>query len=160
MENHWTNGAIPTGLDLWIDFESRKPFWMRSKKSTTTASSTVTSNLRVRARVFYTVERLFRDDMAVRARCADLLLKSKENDHDIKLADFGFAKQTESRSLDTQCGTPGYERSLSLQRRGRVRELCRGARRYVAPEIIKGHKYGYEVDMWSCGVIVYILLGG
>ena len=123
-------------------------------------SSTVTSNLRVRARVFYTVERLFRDDMAVRARCADLLLKSKENDHDIKLADFGFAKQTESRSLDTQCGTPGYERSLSLQRRGRVRELCRGARRYVAPEIIKGHKYGYEVDMWSCGVIVYILLGG
>ena len=54
--------------------------------------------------------------MAVRARCADLLLKSKDNDHDIKLADFGFAKQTVSffRSLDTQCGTPGYERSLSL----------------------------------------------
>ena len=120
----------------------------------------MTSNLRVRARVFYTVERLFQDDMAVRARCADLLLKSKENDHDIKLADFGFAKQTESRSLDTQCGTPGYERSLSLQRRGRVRELCRGARSYVAPEIIKRNKYGCEVDMWSCGVIVYILLGG
>lgn len=68
----------------------------------------------------------------------NLLLKSTENDHDIKLADFGFAKHTEDRSLDTQCGTPGY----------------------VAPEILKGNKYGYEVDMWSCGVIVYILLGG
>lgn len=68
----------------------------------------------------------------------NLLLKSMENDHDIKLADFGFAKQTTGRSLDTQCGTPGY----------------------VAPEILKGIKYGYEVDMWSCGVIVYILLGG
>jgi serine/threonine protein kinase len=68
----------------------------------------------------------------------NLLLKSQDNDHDIKLADFGFAKQTSARSLDTQCGTPGY----------------------VAPEILKGNKYGYEVDMWSCGVIVYILLGG
>ena len=79
-------------------------------------SSTVTSNLRVRALVFYSVERLFQDDMAMRARCADLLLKSKENDHDIKLAGFGLAKQMVSffRSLDTQCGTPGYERSLSL----------------------------------------------
>merc|ERR1712032_530456 len=57
---------------------------------------------------------------------------------DIKLADFGFAKKVEGKSLDTQCGTPGY----------------------VAPEILRGKKYGTAVDMWSCGVIVYILLGG
>jgi len=71
----------------------------------------------------------------------NLLLKSPYNDFDIKLADFGFAKKLNSngkKSLDTQCGTPGY----------------------VAPEILKGSKYGSEVDMWSCGVIVYILLGG
>ncbi|KAJ8598221.1 hypothetical protein CTAYLR_005529 [Chrysophaeum taylorii] len=68
----------------------------------------------------------------------NLLLKSPYNDFDIKLADFGFAKQVNGKSLDTQCGTPGY----------------------VAPEILKGTKYGSEVDMWSCGVIVYILLGG
>ena len=38
-------------------------------------------------------------------------------------------------------------------------ELC-GTPAYVAPEIIKKQRYGLEVDMWSCGVIVYILLAG
>lgn len=68
----------------------------------------------------------------------NLLLKSAANDSDIKIADFGFATSIQGRSLSLQCGSPDY----------------------VAPEIIKKHKYGVEVDMWSCGVIVYILLGG
>ena len=67
----------------------------------------------------------------------NLLLASTTNDSDIRLADFGFAKRV-STPLSTQCGTPGY----------------------VAPEILKGDKYGLSVDMWSIGVITYILLGG
>ena len=37
--------------------------------------------------------------------------------------------------------------------------MC-GTPAYVAPEIIREKPYGLEVDMWSCGVIVFILLGG
>jgi len=69
----------------------------------------------------------------------NLLLTSESNDSDIKIADFGFAKKCPtSACLATQCGTPGY----------------------VAPEILEGSKYDTQADMWSLGVIVYILLGG
>lgn len=65
--------------------------------------------------------------------------QSEHNDSDIKIADFGFAKKVKvPNSLTTQCGTPGY----------------------VAPEILEGVPYDQKADMWSLGVIVYILLGG
>jgi len=69
----------------------------------------------------------------------NLLLRSEDNDSEIKIADFGFAKKVLTpNSLTTQCGTPGY----------------------VAPEILEGAAYDTKSDMWSLGVIVYILLGG
>ena len=65
--------------------------------------------------------------------------QSESDDSDIKIADFGFAKKVHKpNSLTTQCGTPGY----------------------VAPEILEGKAYDTQADMWSLGVIVYILLGG
>lgn len=69
----------------------------------------------------------------------NLLLRSETDDSSIKIADFGFAKVVKSpKSLKTQCGTPGY----------------------VAPEILTGTPYDESADMWSVGVILYILLGG
>lgn len=69
----------------------------------------------------------------------NLLLRSEDNDSDVKIADFGFAKKVFiPNSLTTQCGTPGY----------------------VAPEILEGLAYDTKADMWSVGVILYILLGG
>lgn len=69
----------------------------------------------------------------------NLLLQYKHSDLEIKIADFGFAKHCPSDdSLSTICGTPGY----------------------VAPEILRRQKYGTQSDMWSIGVIIFILLGG
>lgn len=68
------------------------------------------------------------------------LLLVDANDHvHVKLADFGFAQVLRRpKSLKLRCGSP-----------------C-----YVAPEIINGEYYGEAVDVWSVGVITYILLGG
>lgn len=74
----------------------------------------------------------------------NILLSDDTEDATIKIADFGFAKKVDvvtgddGATLSTACGTPGY----------------------VAPEILKGEKYGREVDLWSLGIITYILLSG
>jgi len=69
----------------------------------------------------------------------NLLLKSKNSDTDVKLADFGLSKILGSDvMMQTACGTPGY----------------------VAPEILQARGYGKEVDLWSVGVITYILICG
>ena len=72
----------------------------------------------------------------------NLLLVDDKNITNIKLADFGLAKvEAASKSLQTVCGTP----------------------QYVAPEVINedgADHYGVEVDMWSAGIVLFVLLGG
>lgn len=69
----------------------------------------------------------------------NLLYTSKAPDAVLKLTDFGFAKHTTSiNSLNTPCYTPYY----------------------VAPEVLGPEHYDKSCDMWSLGVIMYILLCG
>ena len=67
----------------------------------------------------------------------NLLLDDKLN---VKIADFGLSNMmTDGEFLRTSCGSPNY----------------------AAPEVISGKLYaGPEVDIWSCGVILYALLCG
>eukprot|EP00529_Nitzschia_sp_RCC80_P001609 CAMPEP_0113509476 /NCGR_PEP_ID=MMETSP0014_2-20120614/37601_1 /TAXON_ID=2857 /ORGANISM="Nitzschia sp." /LENGTH=372 /DNA_ID=CAMNT_0000405319 /DNA_START=605 /DNA_END=1723 /DNA_ORIENTATION=+ /assembly_acc=CAM_ASM_000159 len=90
--------------------------------------------------VLEAVEHMHNNNVAHRdLKPENLLLYSKSDDSTVKIADFGFAKKVyENNSLTTQCGTPGY----------------------VAPEILEGTPYDQRADMWSVGVILYILLGG
>ena len=63
----------------------------------------------------------------------------------VKLADFGLAKIVKADGLKTFCGTPTYFAPEVLQRRNTVAGEGR---------------YGKPADMWSLGVILYILLTG
>eukprot|EP01017_Pseudomicrothorax_dubius_P024943 TRINITY_DN2657_c0_g1_i5.p1 TRINITY_DN2657_c0_g1~~TRINITY_DN2657_c0_g1_i5.p1 ORF type:complete len:420 (-),score=74.47 TRINITY_DN2657_c0_g1_i5:597-1856(-) len=69
----------------------------------------------------------------------NLILSSSENDVDIKIADFGLATYVDlEEQLFKRCGTPGY----------------------VAPEVLADQLYQQKVDVYSAGVILYILLTG
>ncbi|XBI19114.1 hypothetical protein VPH35_060726 [Triticum aestivum] len=63
-----------------------------------------------------------------------------DNNCDVKIADFGLSNvMRDGHFLKTSCGSPNY----------------------AAPEVISGKLYaGPEVDVWSCGVILYALLCG
>lgn len=59
----------------------------------------------------------------------------------IKVCDFGLAKYSDIETGPTASkltGTPGY----------------------VAPEVVKKQPFGKPVDMWACGVVLYIMLSG
>ena len=58
----------------------------------------------------------------------------------IKIADFGLASffEHEAQQMYTCCGTPEY----------------------VAPEVLEGKGYSYQCDVWSIGIILYIMLCG
>ncbi|XP_071062690.1 calcium/calmodulin-dependent protein kinase type II delta 1 chain isoform X3 [Pseudochaenichthys georgianus] len=70
----------------------------------------------------------------------NLLLASKLKGAAVKLADFGLAieVQGDQQAWFGFAGTPGY----------------------LSPEVLRKDPYGMPVDMWACGVILYILLVG
>ena len=69
----------------------------------------------------------------------NILVSCSGDDLLVKLGDFGFSKrEVTPNCLVTLCGTPSY----------------------VAPEIITSQPYGVKCDIWSAGVIAFVLMGG
>jgi len=68
----------------------------------------------------------------------NVLVKGNDGNEIIKLADFGFAKHFKEEQMKTALGSPAY----------------------AAPELFTADSYDEAVDMWSLGVILYLLLSG
>ncbi|XP_046357232.1 calcium/calmodulin-dependent protein kinase type IV-like [Haliotis rufescens] len=69
----------------------------------------------------------------------NMLYENLAPESKLKIADFGLSKIIGPEvTMTTVCGTPGY----------------------CAPEVLLGRKYTQAIDMWSVGVITYILLCG
>jgi serine/threonine protein kinase len=68
-----------------------------------------------------------------------LLERENPNNLNIKITDFGFA---------------------CFYKKGEDKKEVLGSPLYMAPEIVKELPYDHKVDIWSVGVIAYILLSG
>ena len=82
----------------------------------------------------------FHDDMSARLEYLKSFLEKVDlfnHDFEVKLADFGFAKQVQDMT-----------------------ETILGAPLFMAPEIMKGKVYNNQVDVWSLGVVFFEMLTG
>ena len=68
----------------------------------------------------------------------NIILTDSNDKSQFKIIDFGFATKYLGRELRDTCGSPGY----------------------VAPEIILRHQHGPTVDIYSAGIVFYIILCG
>jgi len=66
------------------------------------------------------------------------ILMCSTNNYDIKVSDMGLACKKAENDKSLKCGSPGY----------------------TAPEILKGRKYNYKVDIFSVGILLYVVLSG
>merc|ERR1711862_568688 len=72
-------------------------------------------------------------------KAKNLCLTGFDDDTNVKLIDFGLAKRVfDTNRLSRRCGTP-----------------C-----YMAPEVIRSSNYCKSADMWSTGVILYLMFCG
>lgn len=76
-----------------------------------------------------------------------VLLSSKENSAPIKLGGFGIAVELPEDDED--------ENTVSFITSGRI-----GTPNYMSPEVIQRLPYSKPIDIWGCGVVLFVLLSG
>jgi serine/threonine protein kinase len=100
----------------------------------------------------------------------NILIVQKKDVANIKLADFGIARRLEGRNhqvlLPTKTTSSSTSTCSSLDEGGgggnrtaRAHTRC-GTRDYIAPEVMSTKGYGTEADMWSIGVVTFVLISG
>ncbi len=76
-----------------------------------------------------------------------MLLKGGD-DTEVMISDFGLSKIINVQSMmETACGTPYYVGKILLE----ILLM------FLAPEVLSASGYDKEVDLWSVGVITYLL---
>jgi calcium/calmodulin-dependent protein kinase I len=91
------------------------------------------------AKILNAVDYLHNQGIAHRDLKPENLLLRGGDDTEVLISDFGLSKIVDqSAMMETACGTPYY----------------------VAPEVLQATGYDKEVDLWSVGVITYLLLCG
>jgi len=90
-------------------------------------------------KILSAVDYLHNNNIAHRDLKPENLLLKGNDDTEVMISDFGLSKIVNVQSMmETACGTPYY----------------------VAPEVLSASGYDKEVDLWSVGVITYLLLCG
>lgn len=110
----------------------------------------------------------------------NILLPPKSQDlSDIRLSDFGIARKLDGHGHDkvltpheslsevanlhdvSVTSTTGLPSTTDMvrNRMARAHTKC-GTRDYIAPEVMSGKGYGTEADLWSVGVVTYVLFSG